>query len=78
MPTKVTFLEPLESVFSDDVVCEKPLEKVENVIITDHRGILRPEEDESALALGDKCVAEIKNSIIADFERSPEYCKRMG
>ena len=32
MPTKVTFLEPLKSVFTDDMVCEKPLEKEENVI----------------------------------------------
>ena len=78
MPTKVTFLEPLKFVFTDDIVCEKPLEKVENIIITDHRGILKPQENSDALELGDKCVAEIKKNIIADFERTPEYCKKMG
>lgn len=41
-----------------------------------YNGFIVPGDDKKAIKLGNRCVREIKKNIIADFERSADYCKK--
>lgn len=70
----ITFEKPIENIFSADTQAEKlPITPHEPIM--NYCGFIRPDEDEAAKKAGDKCAEEIKKNIIADFEKSEEYCK---
>jgi len=69
---------PAEQVYTPDMVSDQQERILPTLPINGYSGFLRPGDDQAARALGDRCAAEVKENILADFERSPAYCQRNG
>lgn len=69
---------PGKNIFMSDTISDKEHKLVQEAPIMLYNGYIEPGADEQAKELGNKCADEIKNNIIADFEKSAEYCKRNG
>lgn len=65
------------NVFSNDIETEKNPMLEHNAPINGYCGYLEPGKDEKALARGDRFVDEIKENIIADFEKNEAYCMHL-
>ena len=70
--------EQISKVYTPDITNDNKEVIIPTEPIKNYSVFLRPTDDKEAIALGDKCVKEIEKNIIADFERSEEYCKRKG
>ncbi len=56
--------------FTDDVAFDKPLAHIEAGVIENYSSVLAPKDCPEALAVGEKFSEEIRNNIIADFEKA--------
>lgn len=65
-----------KNIFTDNMPVNAEHRTAQEAPIMMYNGYIVPGNDENAKALGSKCVEEIKRNIIADFERSEEYCKK--
>ena len=65
----------LKNIYTENSVCAKEHKATPEAPIMMYNGYIVPGEDESAKKLGEKCVDELKKNIIADFERTEEYCR---
>ncbi len=65
-------------VYTPDSKTDKPEQIVPTVPMPQYDGFIRPGDDKAARELGDKCVAELKANVIADFERTAAYCEEHG
>lgn len=65
-----------KNIFTDNMPVNAEHKTAPEAPIMMYNGYIVPGNDENAKALGSKCVEEIKRNIIADFERSEEYCKK--
>ena len=75
MDKKITFAPPGENIFTKDIETDKKSPVTPFAPIMNYNGFIRPQEFEDAAEIGTKCADEIKSNIIADFEKTPEYCK---
>ncbi|MGN1345770.1 MAG: hypothetical protein ACI4V1_03230 [Eubacteriales bacterium] len=75
MNLKITFSSPEQGIFTPDFPTDKPEQLVSSAPINGYHGYLRPDQDRAARELGEECVREIKENILADFEKNEEYCK---
>lgn len=64
------------SVYTPDVKNDNPERIIPTVPIKEYSNFIRPSEDKAARLLGDKCVQEILENHIADFEKNEIYCQR--
>ncbi len=74
MSITVKFMPPEEGIFTPNIQTDKPELFTGSAPINHYNGYLRPQNSKAARELGDKCVAEMKASIIADFEKNEAYC----
>lgn len=65
----------LKNIYTENSACTKEHKATPEAPIKMYNGYIVPGEDESAKKLGEKCVDELKKNIIADFERTEEYCR---
>ena len=65
----------LKNIYTENSACAKEHKATPEAPIKMYNGYIVPGEDESAKRLGEKCVDELKKNIIADFERTEEYCR---
>lgn len=65
-----------KNIFTENVPVDVKIVDGAEAPIMNYKGYIVPADDEKAKAVGDKCVEELKKSIIADFERTKEYCKK--
>ena len=65
----------LKNIFTENSACVKEHKMTPEAPIKMYNGYIVPGEDEGAKKLGEKCVDELKKNIIADFERTEEYCR---
>ena len=65
-----------KNIFTDNMPVNAEHKTAPEAPIMMYNGYIVPGNDENATALVRKCVEEIKRTIIADFERSEEYCKK--
>ena len=65
----------LKNIYTENSACAKEHKATPEAPIKMYNGYIVPGEDESAKKLGEKCVDELKKNIIADFERTEEYCR---
>jgi hypothetical protein len=70
----IKVLPPESGIYSPDVPTDQKETIIPNKPIEDYSAIIRPDLDMAARAIGDKCAAEIKANIIADFEKNKQYC----
>jgi len=75
---QITREAPAKGIFTKDTPAAFTPSILPNVPINGYAAFLRPGDDKKARALGDKCVAEVTENFIADFERSIEWCERNG
>ena len=75
---QITREAPTKGIFSKDAPEAFTPAIVPNVPINGYAAFIRPGDDKAARALGDKCVREINENFIADFERSPAWCEKNG
>ena len=75
MNKKITFAAPAENIFTSDNATDKKASVIPFAPIMNYNGFIRPQEFEEAKEIGTKCAEEIKNNIIADFEKTSDYCK---
>lgn len=75
MSTIVKKNPPVKDIFKGNEKCDKEHILTPEAPIMMYDGYIVPGEDEEAKKLGEKCVAELKKNIIADFERTEEYCR---
>lgn len=66
------------NIFTDDV--KSPYEPIyeENLPINGYSAYIRPQSDEKAVEKGNRCVKEVNDKFIADFEKNEAYCKVHG
>ena len=64
------------SIFKINTVADKQHRITPEAPIMMYNGYIVPGDDKKAKELGIRCVDEIKKNIIADFERTAEYCKK--
>ncbi|MBQ2724484.1 MAG: hypothetical protein IJF78_02135 [Clostridia bacterium] len=76
MSITVKFMPPEVGIFTPDIQTDKPELFTGSAPINHYNGYLRPQNNKAARELGDKCAAEMKASIIADFEKNEAYCTR--
>ena len=69
---------PAINIYSQDISNSNPHVIVPTVPMKDYAHFIRPSDNKDACALGDKCVKEVCENIISDFERNEAYCKRNG
>lgn len=55
--------------FTDDMAADQALSRIEKGVIENFSAVLDPRNSPEALAVGDKFSEEIRNNIIADFEK---------
>lgn len=68
----------MKNIFTDNIKTDKPELMTPNAPIMEYDGYFSPGDDENALKMGEKCAEEINANIIADFERTIEYCEAHG
>ncbi len=76
MNITVTFEKQASGIFTPDFLTSKPDTVIDGAPIADFAAHIHPESDEVCRRIGDKCVAEIKANIIADFEKNAAYCEK--
>lgn len=76
MQSKLIRREIARNVFSSDMPTKKKAVLDPNVPINGYSGYLEPGLDAKAIEKGDRFVKEIKENIIADFEKTAAYCER--
>ena len=65
------------NIFKSNTTANKEHRITHEAPIMKYNGYIVPGNDEKAKELGSRCVDEIKENIIADFERTAEYCKKI-
>lgn len=75
---RITREAPERNIFAKDTPESFTPAIVPNLPINGYRGFLRPGDHKSARALGEKCVREVNERFIADFERSSAWCEKNG
>lgn len=68
----------MKNIFTDNVKTDKPAIMTSAAPIMDYDGYIDPRDASEAIELGKKCGEEINANIIADFERTIEYCENHG
>lgn len=74
----VKFEEPIKGVYTPDISNGNDKKFIPTLPIKDYDTLIRPSWNKAAKELGEKCVSEVKNNIIADFERTIAYCEKNG
>lgn len=69
---------PVKNVYTPDIKNDNPEVIIPTEPMKDYEGFIRPGDDYPAKVLGDKCVKEVFENKIADFERTAAYCERNG
>lgn len=64
------------NIFKANIATDKEHKFTPEAPIMMYNGYIVPGDDEKAKELGNRCACEIKKNIIADFERSADYCKK--
>ncbi len=64
------------SIFKINTVADKQHRITPEAPIMMYNGYIVPGDDKKAREAGSRCADEIKKNIIADFERTAEYCKK--
>jgi len=76
MNRTIHFTEPANNIFSPNNSDDKIGLFIPAAPISPYNGYIRPGDNKAARILGDRCAAEIKANIIADFEKNEVYCAR--
>lgn len=76
MCTHIRFTAPETGIFTPDMPTDCPEKKTGSAPIQQYHGYLRPQLCADARERGDRCAAEIRQSILADFEKNEAYCAR--
>ena len=69
---------PATGIYAPDFYTENEPKITPTLPIQNYAGMIRPQKDMKARELGDKCVQEVIQNKIADFERNEAYCARHG
>ncbi len=70
--------EPAKNIFAADTPAAFTPAIVPNVPVNGYAAFIRPSDNAAARALGDACAREVTDNFIADFERTPEWCRKHG
>lgn len=64
------------NIFKANIATDKEPKLTPEAPIMMYNGYIVPGDDEKAKEPGGRCACEIKKNIIADFERTAEYCEK--
>ena len=67
--------DPIKNIFTPDIISHKGHKTEPEAPIMMYSGYIDPRDDKRARELGNICADEIKHNIIADFEKTSEYCR---
>lgn len=66
----------MNGIFTENIPTDKKDIKISSAPIAEYNGYIVPAENDFAKSLGEQCADEITKNIIADFERTSEYCEK--